>query len=346
MASNAGKKFDTYKRGSLRLARELWGKPDVFCAHPFSEQIPAFVDFSKLTATASGTIVLHFHNFPTGDCEAVVKVADQDFTKVAVGGDVWKTVEVPFNRNSVGIQVRATGWWNEHAFITYEIKDRKEAAPIAGEPSDKPHAGKETLNDASTAVGSPEAATPEFASEIDPFLRSAAELKSFMDKWRQNFDPLHHDGDVVGVAKLQIEMVRRMDAVQDTAEMVEVAVNKRHTEGKLVPAVTVELLPLAKSLARLENRRDFKQASINALEAVRRTALGAADGENDKKAVREFSDQGGRVLALATTCLQLIADAEHPKLSSTTLEKDGSPNSPVIRPSKDAAQAPITQADN
>ncbi|HEY8747195.1 MAG TPA: peptidylprolyl isomerase [Tepidisphaeraceae bacterium] len=121
VASNGGRRFEIYKRGSLRLAKELWGKRDVFCAHPLSPETPAYVDFSKITQSASGTLILYFHNFPTGDCDANVKVDGAQFTHLTVGGDEWKTVRVPFRQNGVGIEVRATGWWNEHAFITYEI---------------------------------------------------------------------------------------------------------------------------------------------------------------------------------------------------------------------------------
>jgi hypothetical protein len=119
---------DVYMRGNLRLARSYFGKQDVFCVHPWSQDVPAYADFSQITLQASGTIVFNVHNLfdpktkQAGHCMATFKVNDEAVRSMTVDGNVWRTVEVPFDHNHVGVEISAIGWWWEHAFFTYEVE--------------------------------------------------------------------------------------------------------------------------------------------------------------------------------------------------------------------------------
>lgn len=118
---NNGTRYETYRRGQLGLAKSLWGEPDVFQVHPNSEQVPAEIDFSLLTGEAQGTLVVKFHNFPGGDCKAVIKVDGKELHSVDVRGDRWHSARVAFDHTAVTIDIQATGWNREHAFITYSM---------------------------------------------------------------------------------------------------------------------------------------------------------------------------------------------------------------------------------
>jgi hypothetical protein len=163
IASNSGRPIEIYTRGGLRLAKNLWGKDDVFCAHPFSPSVPAYVDFSKLTDHAAGLLIVYLHNFPTGSCAAVLNVNGQSRAIVAVGGDVWKEFRVPFHDMDVGIEVRATGWWNEHAFITYVISASSDSTPVAA-----------TANSAQSSATLPTSGPIPDVADLEANLRHAA----------------------------------------------------------------------------------------------------------------------------------------------------------------------------
>ena len=131
--SNGGK-TQLYSAGDMSVAKELWGRHDVFCLHPKSPTIPCHMDLSAITADGRGALHLHFHAFPTGQCEVVVSVGKQVWRTIKVAGNDWIPVSVPFRDQAVSVDVRAIGWWNEHAFITLELTDGSEAKTDGASP--------------------------------------------------------------------------------------------------------------------------------------------------------------------------------------------------------------------
>lgn len=134
-ASNDPK--DIYMRGKLRSARTYFGKNDVFCVHPWSQEQPASADFSAITSKTSGVLVIELHNLfdpeskQAGDCQATFKVDGKEFRKMTVGGNVWQRVDVPFDRNRVEVEIAATGWFWEHAFFTYAVRAAGQDGAVA-----------------------------------------------------------------------------------------------------------------------------------------------------------------------------------------------------------------------
>ncbi len=114
-------KASIFQRGDLHLTPVLWGKQDVFVIHPKSQTVPATLDFSEITKQARGRLTLHFRNALGGDATAVIKADNRVVEQIAVDGDQWKRVTVPFDHSSVVVEARATGWWNEHVVMTYSI---------------------------------------------------------------------------------------------------------------------------------------------------------------------------------------------------------------------------------
>ena len=111
-----------YKRGNLLLAKEQYGRSDVFLAHPLSPTQPAHVDFSRITTGATGTLFVEAHNVPGGDCDLVVLIDGHEIGTLPVAGDEWRNVSIPFNHNRIELQDRATGWYREHALLVYKIR--------------------------------------------------------------------------------------------------------------------------------------------------------------------------------------------------------------------------------
>ena len=118
---------DVYMRGDLRLARNYFGKQDVFCLHPWSQTQPTTADFSKITGQASGTLILNLHNLfdpktkQAGDCKAILRADDNEIGSTIVEGNDWTQLVIPFNHNRIHVEIAATGWFWEHAFVTYEV---------------------------------------------------------------------------------------------------------------------------------------------------------------------------------------------------------------------------------
>lgn len=123
IAANGSVKFKAVTHGKLMLADELLGKPNVLCTEPPGPNIPAILDFSKLTKKGTGLLALAFRGHPGGDgVRVVIKLQGQTFKTVEIPASDWTYVEVPFNKESVIIEHYPTGWYYEHLFITYSLR--------------------------------------------------------------------------------------------------------------------------------------------------------------------------------------------------------------------------------
>ncbi|HLX60889.1 MAG TPA: hypothetical protein VKX17_06365 [Planctomycetota bacterium] len=122
VAGNGGKKPIVHQENQMALADDLWGKKNVLCIHPPSEKTPDTLDMSAITNNTQGILTLYFHNAPTGGCEVEIVKDDKVEKTVKVGGEVWKSEKIVFQRQPVKLVQHATGWWREWAFITYEIE--------------------------------------------------------------------------------------------------------------------------------------------------------------------------------------------------------------------------------
>jgi hypothetical protein len=102
----------------------VWGQKDVFAIHPLSHNEPGVVEFDSITSQAKGTLAITIRDHPKGDCIVeVMKDGALVGSPILLDKDDWQTIEVPFDKNAVSLNIRANGWACEHAFLTYEFKN-------------------------------------------------------------------------------------------------------------------------------------------------------------------------------------------------------------------------------
>lgn len=110
-------------RNSFPVYKDLWGEKQVFVIHPIAKDKPGVLDFSKITKHAKGILTVKARNHPKGNCRIEMVRGDGTIVHTTdVKNKEWITMQVPFNDETITLQVHATGWYCEHAFITYSIQ--------------------------------------------------------------------------------------------------------------------------------------------------------------------------------------------------------------------------------
>jgi hypothetical protein len=101
------------------------GRTNVLCTTALSPQVPATVDFSGLTATNSGRLVLRLHSYPKKPrgASVVIRSDGKPVTEFKLNdADGWKEVVVPFEKNRIILEHHADAWNMEFLFIDYDAE--------------------------------------------------------------------------------------------------------------------------------------------------------------------------------------------------------------------------------
>lgn len=112
--TSEGRPFPVYK--------EFLNETEVFVIHPINREVPGTVDFSEITGKSRGTLVIKVHDHEFGDCRYEILKSGKIFKSDELDTDDWKTIQVPFQNESVIFAIHPTGWNCEFAFVTYSIQ--------------------------------------------------------------------------------------------------------------------------------------------------------------------------------------------------------------------------------
>lgn len=103
---------------------KLWGQRNVIIVHPISEQKAAGINFSKITKICRGRLKLYVHPHPYGDHDIAIYKADKLIEAATIQEKDWEYFGIEFDHESLRIEIQATGWYYEHAFITYRVEEK------------------------------------------------------------------------------------------------------------------------------------------------------------------------------------------------------------------------------
>jgi hypothetical protein len=123
--ANLGAAVFQSKDGDKVYISQAYGRQDVLCSAPLSQNEPATIDFGKITRGTAGKLglLVHGHPSPRGQGGRVVVRADGVAIRdVSVDSDDgWLAIEVPFRRADIVVEHHPIGWAREMLYFDYAI---------------------------------------------------------------------------------------------------------------------------------------------------------------------------------------------------------------------------------
>ncbi len=267
---------DVFMRQNLRLARNYFGRQDVFCIHPWSERQPATADFSQITLQGAGTIVFNLHNLfdpksgQAGDCKVTFIKDGTEFQTSIVEGNEWHWIAIPFDRSQISLTVSATGWFWEHAFLTYDVLrpsvEPTELKTLAIKPIEARNAGAQANNSAPAGTSRPVPAGKQAVATINdqivPLIVDYVNSDIDYENAKGQVEKLTTAGrreDAIRAQEVVVASGRRSSAAlaslnNQNPELVDIALAVLLKRDDTTPAVRVRLTQLKQLFADKQQR--------------------------------------------------------------------------------------------
>ncbi|MEQ1750552.1 MAG: hypothetical protein ABL974_14085 [Prosthecobacter sp.] len=103
------------------MYKKALGKFNVLVVHPFGQQKPGSLDFSKITTQSKGKLSLAVRNHPHGDFILVLKKGAEVVEEKLMASGNWKTIVIPYDHQPIIAEVKANNWSFEHGFFDYSF---------------------------------------------------------------------------------------------------------------------------------------------------------------------------------------------------------------------------------
>ena len=121
--------FSVQQRAQLVVADKLWNVADVFCTYPPSVNSSSQIDFSDITGKSSGRLTLNFRSETSGAFKVSVRSTTAgELLDATIAGDVWKHIEIPFDRTQLYVYVEPANGKVPFCFVSYSLDDLNPSA--------------------------------------------------------------------------------------------------------------------------------------------------------------------------------------------------------------------------